>query len=324
MITYKVRNTNGATLRIIKDIVQYGSKENSRNGTVYAFKEPVSIEYAEPLERVNVIPERDANPFFHLEESMWMLAGRRSVAPIGWMIENINNYADNGKIMAAYGYRAISRYRFNQLKEVRKKLDADISDRQCHVQLWDADQDLITDHKDKACNTSMDFRYVDGRINMTVYNRSNDAIWGGVSGANVVHFPFFLEYVCGTEYIPGTITVVSNNLHVYVDNKKLPSILGIEYDYNDIVPYMNNLSLFYGSDEDKFYSSIEDYYTIEPQKRNVTKCFFLNEVCIPMLITYRIYKEAGPEKALDYLIKNVNVRIDWTYAAIKWLSRRVR
>jgi len=57
-------------------------------------------------------------------------------------------------------------------------------------------------------------------LNMTVFNRSNDMVYGAL-GANVVHFSVLQEYMAaciGVEV--GTYYQVSSNMHVYLDEKK--------------------------------------------------------------------------------------------------------
>ena len=44
------------------------------------------------------------------------------------------------------------------------------------------------------CNTAIYFKVREGKLNMTVSNRSNDVIWG-TFGANVVHMSILQEYV---------------------------------------------------------------------------------------------------------------------------------
>lgn len=81
-------------------------KENSRNGTVLVVDEPVIITYECPTERVLFNTARDANPFFHVYESLWMLAGRNDVEPLAYYNSRIANYSDDGKTFnGAYGYR---------------------------------------------------------------------------------------------------------------------------------------------------------------------------------------------------------------------------
>ena len=56
-------------------------------------------------------------------------------------------------------------------------------------------------------------------LHLTVYNRSNDLIYGNVTGANPVHFSFFQQWVANKLDIPmGPLTFISTNAHVYTDN----------------------------------------------------------------------------------------------------------
>ena len=56
-----------------------GILNDSRNGRVVQAPGPVASVYRNPLERVVFSPLRDANPFFHLYEALWMLAGRKHI-----------------------------------------------------------------------------------------------------------------------------------------------------------------------------------------------------------------------------------------------------
>jgi hypothetical protein len=49
--------------------------QGSRAGDVLVAPHPVMSVTSIPTERVLFDPARDANPFFHLFESLWMLAG---------------------------------------------------------------------------------------------------------------------------------------------------------------------------------------------------------------------------------------------------------
>lgn len=78
----------------------------SRNGEVAAVEEPVVITYTHPRERVLFNAVRDANPFLHIYESLWMLAGRRDVAPLAYYAKQFKEYSDDGwTLNGAYGYR---------------------------------------------------------------------------------------------------------------------------------------------------------------------------------------------------------------------------
>jgi hypothetical protein len=69
--------------------------------------------------------------------------------------------------------------------------------------------------KDIPCNTHVYFKVRDGKLRMTVCNRSNDLIWGAY-GANVVHFSMLQEYVAGHLGLEcGEYVQFSDSLHVY-------------------------------------------------------------------------------------------------------------
>jgi thymidylate synthase len=88
--------------------------QDSRNGKVMMVDEPVTITYSHPRERVLFNSARDANPFFHLYESLYMLAGRNDVAPLVYYCKQYKEYSDDyredadgihGQLNGAYGYR---------------------------------------------------------------------------------------------------------------------------------------------------------------------------------------------------------------------------
>jgi thymidylate synthase len=79
-----------------------------------------------------------------------------------------------GVFHAPYGPRIAS-----QLPKVAERLIADNYTRKAHVNVWDALQDLYTDDtRDHPCTTSMQFMIRDGRLDLHVHMRANDA-WRG-------------------------------------------------------------------------------------------------------------------------------------------------
>lgn len=79
---------------------------SSRNGNVMMIDEPVTITYSHPRERVLFNSARDANPFFHLYEALWMLAGRNDVDSVGHYAKQMYEYSDDGySLNGAYGHR---------------------------------------------------------------------------------------------------------------------------------------------------------------------------------------------------------------------------
>ena len=71
------RNVNEAYAMGMKHLRDHGHVEETRAGKVLVTPYPVTTSYLVPMERVLFDPQRDANPAFHLFESLWMLAGRR-------------------------------------------------------------------------------------------------------------------------------------------------------------------------------------------------------------------------------------------------------
>ena len=131
MIEIRARNVNVAVSEALWKLKVVGVQEDTRNGPVIAFPEPVVTTYERPQERVLFWGERDANPIFHLMESIWMLAGRRDVAFLEQFNSKIGQYSDDGKVFnAAYGYRWRDHFGYDQLTEIIKLLKEEPHTRQ--------------------------------------------------------------------------------------------------------------------------------------------------------------------------------------------------
>lgn len=222
------RNVQDAYLQGIDLVEREGIEEETRNGPALVVPWPVVTVYQNPVERVLIDPGRDANPFFHLMESIWMLAGRDDVASIVPFLGNLRKFSDDGsRFHGAYGDRWRHAGRIgqrDQLAEIVRLLRRNPFDRRVVLQMWDCDLDLAQEGVDFPCNTHVYFRAVDTgevghppALDMTVMCRSNDAIWGAY-GANAVHFSVLQEFVasaCGMQI--GTMYQLSNNLHAYLD-----------------------------------------------------------------------------------------------------------
>ena len=73
---FTFKNVNEAFRELvggIHDRTIEATRHESRNGPVLVIEEPVTVCYENPNERVLFNTRRDANPFFHLFESLWML-----------------------------------------------------------------------------------------------------------------------------------------------------------------------------------------------------------------------------------------------------------
>jgi hypothetical protein len=229
MHVIRVRNVHRALPAGLRYLSEVGIPAPSRNGEVIVAPGPVTTVYDRPAERVLFWPGRDANPFFHLFESLWMLAGRDDVAFLTRFVQRFEEYSDDGATLnGAYGQRwrywpiETSHDVRDQIERVVELMLRDPGTRRAVIEMWDPNRDLFPDQgKDVCCNTHLYLRTSLGkrdepnRLNLTVCCRSNDAIWGA-HGANAVHFSMLQEYVAARlGLVVGTLYQVSNDYHAY-------------------------------------------------------------------------------------------------------------
>lgn len=297
-----------------------GVEEQSRNGPVLVMPAPVVTTYLNPRERVLFHPERDANPFFHLMESVWMLAGDDRIEWLSQFSSNIKNYAeDDGFMYGAYGYRWRNLFGTDQLAVLIDKLKNNPSDRRAVLAMWRPESDLGQNFRDHPCNTHIYFRVNQGKLDMTVCNRSNDMLWGAY-GANVVHMSFLQEFMAQAIGIPvGVYHQMSNNFHVYTDNPMVKKFLdlppGVIDHYGEVQPY----PLLDPTDNETWRMFLDDCESfIQGAPIATMKCRFLNRVAGPMRDYYLSRKAGAPD---DTLIKWMP-DCDWKLAAQQWIARR--
>lgn len=188
----------------------------SRNGGVVKMNVPVTTCYLNPMERVLFDPIRDANPFFHLAEALWMIGGRRDVAFVEQFAKRMRDFSDDGvNFHGAYGFRWRRSFLFDQLNALVSLLAADPGSRRAMLSIWDPAKDLGTTSVDLPCNVMVKFSIEDDGLRALVFNRSNDVIWGAY-GANVVQFSMLQEYLAMRLGVGvGPLWQVSSDWHAY-------------------------------------------------------------------------------------------------------------
>lgn len=149
------QNVNDAFTGLVKMFHQpHAERANivtntSRVGEVRMFTEPVTITYECPKERVLFNRARDCNPFFHVFEALWMLAGRNDVAPLAYYNSKIADIASDDGVAfnGAYGYRWRKVSQFlelvDQLKIITRQLKEKPDSRRCVLQMWNVEDDLL-------------------------------------------------------------------------------------------------------------------------------------------------------------------------------------
>ena len=149
----------------------------SRYGEVIMIEEPVLVSYEQPCERVLFNQARDANPFFHLYEALWMLAGRQDVGSLAYYNKRMLEFSDDGTtINDAYGYRwrhasrsaihaVVGAQPLDQLDILVEHLKNKPESRRAVLQMWNVQDDLtrIDTSRAVACNTAAYFAVGMGR-----------------------------------------------------------------------------------------------------------------------------------------------------------------
>lgn len=322
MQVISARNVSEALILGLRAVNDDGLLRDSRNGPVKVFEYPVTTIYKNPAERVLFYPERDANPYFHFMEGLWMIAGRNDVEWISRFNGSIVNYSDDGVTFhGAYGFRWRHHFGFDQLEVAAELLKRNPDDRRVVIGMWDPKVDLGRDGKDFPCNTAIKFRIVDGRLDMTVENRSNDMIWGAY-GANAVHFSMLQEYMAAKIGVDlGHYWQVSTNFHAYLETMKKHSALLMDdpesssYHTGLVEPFPMVQNIATWEQELKMFMAEGDGavgYT-EP---------FFKRVAIPILQSHREFKNKDLETALAIARANC-IATDWSLAIVEYLERRI-
>lgn len=349
MKVIEASNVNIAYAKALSYMNDFGIKRESRAGEVLVVPEPVTTHYRNPRERVLFSTQRDANPFFHLFEALWMLTGANDVQLPKYFVKRMENFSDDGEVFhGAYGHRwrhfpvddlIGDEVTADQLDQIVWMLQKNPDDRRVILQIWDAARDLGTDSADIPCNDMVKFELAPGvnpnvlQLNMVVFNRSNDIIWG-CYGANAVQFSVLQEYLASRLGVPvGWYEQVSTNWHAY---------LNVWHDYypnTDTFPFKDP---YRGMDEVKVEPLVTDADTFDTEcqvvinharnhphiigefiTENMHNRFF-HKVCGPMLWSYGYYRHNDLKKAIEMMEKAIldNGEIDWLVAGERWMRRR--
>lgn len=309
--------------------------EQSRGGDVFSWPGPVITYTANSMERVLFNPLRDANPFFHLFESLWMLAGRNDLAWLSQFNKRMTEYTDDGVTQpAAYGHRWRNHFHYDQLTMVINELKRDHGTRRAVLSMWDPITDydaLLNNGADLPCNTNCFFRIIHGVLYMSIQCRSNDAIWGA-HGANAVHFSILMEYIAAKVGVSvGGMTQYSWNYHFYPNNVKFSPQEYINA-HDDPYEHRNTctVSPLFGRrtepDIVTFDADLKKFMLMaEPNFNGLVPIMehkFLLHTAKPMLAAWRSFKGKNMPDALNYASQIGAV--DWRLACTQWLERRVK
>lgn len=338
----RVRNVNDALYEGMKLLGSKSVKTSPRGMDTVEYPEPVITIYDNPWERVLFNPVRDANPFLHFFESLWMLAGRDDVEFMAQFSKQFIRFSDDGvRMLGAYGGRWRHTW-FDQLHAIIELLNSDRTTRRAVLTMWSPMIDLHggKDGLDLPCNTQVFFKirpkeWVEAGLTVmrdtlrtTVCCRSNDMVWGAY-GTDSVDFSMLHEYVASKVGVKmGQMIQVSDSFHAY----ECPHPSGKVYealkeaekmDYED--PYLDDpiaMPCCMGSptwDEDLLVFFTAWDHRNDPNHKPIEAIKFRNwwfsGVVQPM---YMAWSKRDPVFAHGI------VSPDWRRAAIEWLRRRAK
>ena len=321
-----VDNVNEAYVQASNLMKKNAVTVKSRGMFTLEYPEPVTTVYRNPRERVCLLPERDANPFFHLMEALWILSGRNDVAWLVWFNKRMREYSDDGfTFHAPYGYRMRHNYGMDQIDEAIKLLKSRPDTRQAVITIWDPRHDLNKESKDIPCNDMIFLKIRNGRLNMTVCCRSNDMIWGAY-GANVVQFSMLQEYIAMHIGVAvGVYRQVSDSFHIYPDNPHWEKLRLLPYsDFNPYKYWVKPIPLISGDERPEDWD--EDLTVFMEVTDSVGKdildvefsTYWFRNVASPMYGLWFRHKVDGDAiKFIDSIAAS-----DWREAAKLWLSKR--
>jgi thymidylate synthase len=238
---------------ITRHVLASGAHLPSRVGDMVEVLD-FKTEIQNPIQRCVGGAGRNINVFFLLAESIWIWSGRNDLNFLKMFNKQMASYSDDGRTFnAPYGFRlryygrnssqtflvderddaVLRRYSGEDFEEVKFHMDQiswvldllhkDPSTRRAVATIWNPEFDT-KESSDIPCNDLLMFKVRDGKLHLTIANRSNDLHWGLCT--NVFQFSFILELmaeILGLEV--GRQVHNSQSLHIYDENPITQTIL---------------------------------------------------------------------------------------------------
>ena len=206
---------------ILGTLLNSGTEIGSRLGETTKELLHCHIELTKPWQREIMTPVRKASLPAQIAETMWVLSGRNDIGWLSHYLPRAADFSDDGvHWRGGYGPR-IRRWfsprhgtDHDQLAWLVDLLRREPGTRRAVVQIFDPSVDQEPG-KDIPCNNWLHFISRDGRLDLHVAVRSNDALWG-LSGINAFEWSALLEIVAGmTGLEVGSLHFSTTSLHLY-------------------------------------------------------------------------------------------------------------
>jgi thymidylate synthase len=229
--------------------------ENSARGTRSTELLDVALEIGDPRQCLYLNEERGSQKRYIAAELMWYYMGRNDAAFISkWakFWESIQN--PDGTVNSAYGnliFRNAPKNGLTQYQWAIKSLLADKNTRQA-VMHFNRPEHQYFGNKDFVCTMYANCHIRNNRFYMSVFMRSNDAVWGTPTDVAFFCSLQMQMYAQLKEAYPdlelGTYTHVANSYHVYDRHYSLvEEMLKTPFTSDKLPPIVSNLIEIDGS-----------------------------------------------------------------------------
>lgn len=224
MFTAEYEGINAFLVEASALLLKEGVERKTRGYKCWELPGPVMFKITKPTARLVTINERKWNPILPYAESLWLALGRNDLELMGHYLKKMKNFSDDGFfIRGGYGPRLrkynglckdykirrsdnieiseLQSSEVDQYKYIELNFLKDINTRQAIINIGDPPKDCFDENgclketKDSPCTRLLHFQKQPNknRLNLTVYMRSNDFMWGA-SAVNLFNFTFIQEY----------------------------------------------------------------------------------------------------------------------------------
>lgn len=216
---FKFDTISTALPSLFRALLEEGVSVPSRNGDTMELPF-TGITIEDGTAREIMVPGRKHNLAAQIAETMWVLSGRNDIEWLSHYLPRAADYSDDGVVWRG-GYGPRIRYWVNypedtvdQLGHVVDLLRTTPDTRQAVIGIYDPAIDTRPG-KDIPCNDFLHFLSRGGMLDLHVFVRSNDAMWGW-SGINVFEWSSLLEIVAGmTGLGVGAVHFSVSSFHLY-------------------------------------------------------------------------------------------------------------
>ncbi len=184
-------------------------EESSPRGQKTREVRPFVFQLRNPVNRLVTLPGRKVNEAFAIVEAFQLVAGECDTDQQVRFNSNIGSWLNEfGDIEVPYGLAVR-----DQLQGVLEVLRADPDTRQAVLSIYNG-REHRRELRNVPCTCTLQFFVRNGRLEMTVYMRSNDLWWG--LPYDVFQFTALQEMVAKALSLPmGTYTHVAGSGHLY-------------------------------------------------------------------------------------------------------------